>query len=506
MKLFNYTIILVFTVILFTACIKPVEDIDLPITSISKEAIDLYKDAWYYWDQGEGLTGWRLMGQALELDPDFILANLFMPTNDPNKWNLYRDRAKANSSNGNEYEKLAVKMWIADREGRSIDYINLCKDLVSKYPNSSQSYVILGDAYTEINDFDNAITNYKKALDINPNKYQAWNGLALHHVTVGNNTMLPKKKQSKELAIKYANGLIKSRPKAPYSYQIKGNIERQHNDMEAARLHYEKMVEVAEKKESSSLGAGYNLIAHTYLFGGDYKQARKNYETAASRSPNKYSKISYGEFGVWSYLYEKDYNGAIKAANTLDQEVDERDFSKTENLGYKASNEFTRFIAHAYNQNKNGAFDAMQNNFRIRKESLSLNKNKDDVTLRNFNTFNSWMESWYYVLFNETEDARNSLETLYNLVKDLQNPDALDGYNSLNGMISLADGNADEALDYFKNIEKENNVYYAYYKGLALEEVGRNDEAQEIFRFLSNWNFQGWEPALVRDLAIQKVN
>ena len=116
---------------------------------------------------------------------------------------------------------------------------------------------MLGDAYTGVKDFDNAIANYEKALDINSSQYLAWAGLVKHQVTVGGNTMLPKNKQSKKLALKYADGLVKTRPEAPFSYQIKGNIERQYSDMEAARVQYEKMIEVAEKT-----GERQNLPLH----------------------------------------------------------------------------------------------------------------------------------------------------------------------------------------------------------------------------------------------------
>jgi tetratricopeptide (TPR) repeat protein len=505
MRLFDYRTILSVAILLIVGCSKST-DVDLPITSTSEEAKKLYKEAWYYWDQGEGIKGWGLMEEALSIDPDFILANLYVPTNDPNKWREHRDRAKENSKNGNDYEKLAVKMGIAGREGRSTDYINLCKELVSKYPSSSRAYVILGDAYTELEDFDNAIANYEKALDINSSQYLAWTNLVKHQVTVGGNKMLPKNKQSKKLALKYANGLVKTRPDAPFSYQIKGNIERQYSDMEAARVQYNKMIEVAERTESTSLGAGYNLVAHTYLFSGDYQKSRENYEMAASRSPSKYSKISYGEFGVWSYLYENDYDGAVKALDKLDQKVDDQNFSESEVLNYKASNQFTKFIAHSYNQNKSGAYDALQANWSLRQERLSLNKSEDEVSQRNYETFNAWTESWYYVLFAEYSEAQKSLEKLYTIVKDLQSPGALDGYNSLSGMVSLFSGDPKKAVSYFENIEKENNVYFAYFKALALEAVGENEKAQEIFRFLANWNFQGWEPALVRGLAKDKVN
>ena len=86
---------------------------------------------------------------------------------DPNKRKNYRDRAIANKNNGSEAEKLRVDIYVADRDGRLIDVINFSKELVNKYPNSSEAYTILGNAYTAVQDFDKAIVQYNKALTIN---------------------------------------------------------------------------------------------------------------------------------------------------------------------------------------------------------------------------------------------------------------------------------------------------------------------------------------------------
>ena len=56
MKLFNCKIILPLVFLLITGCSQST-DVDLPITSSSEAAKELYKKAWYYWDQGEGLKG-----------------------------------------------------------------------------------------------------------------------------------------------------------------------------------------------------------------------------------------------------------------------------------------------------------------------------------------------------------------------------------------------------------------------------------------------------------------
>ena len=110
-------------------------DVELPLSSTNEEAVKLYRGAQSAWAENNGPKGRDMMEKALSLDPDFILANLYVPTNDPNKWQEYRDKAKLNSANGNDHEKLSVNLWVAAREGRSDDYINLCKQLATHKPN-----------------------------------------------------------------------------------------------------------------------------------------------------------------------------------------------------------------------------------------------------------------------------------------------------------------------------------------------------------------------------------
>jgi tetratricopeptide (TPR) repeat protein len=506
MQITRKLITLLMLLIYAGGCNQKSTDVELPLSSNNEEALKHYSDAQYWWAQGEGNRGRESMEKALGADPNFILANLYVPTGDPNKWKEYRDRAKQNGNNGNDYEKLSIKMWEANREGRSMDVIGLCKELVSKYPNSSGAYVELGNAYTSIEDFDNAIDNYNKALKINPKSYLAWRGLASHQITFGGNSLLPKDKQSKSLALKYTKGMVRSRPNAPFSYQAQGNVERQYGNMKNAGKHYKKMIEVAEETNATTLGNGYNLLAHTYLFSNDYDNARKNYQLAYEKAPFDVSKYGFGEFGLWSYLFEQDYEGALIAADELEIKLSDLDLSKAQMLDRKANLQFNRFLAYAHNKNKSSAYSAMKANWKIRSDRMGISKTKDEVAQGNYIIFNTWMESWYYILFNDNDKAKKSLDKLYGMVKNFQDPGTLDGYNGLSGMMNYLSGNYDKALDHFKSIEKENNLYFSYWKALTYEATGENNKAQEIFEFLANWNFQGWEPALVRSLAKNKLS
>ena len=125
-------------------------DVPLPITSTDAKALELYNQGYNLLIQNEWLEAKNLFEEALTIDPDLILANLFISETDPNKRKNYRDHAIANKNNGSEAEKLRVNIYVADRDGRLKDVVNFSKELVNKYPNSSEAYTILGNAYTAV--------------------------------------------------------------------------------------------------------------------------------------------------------------------------------------------------------------------------------------------------------------------------------------------------------------------------------------------------------------------
>ena len=74
------------------------------------------------------------------------------------------------------------------------------------------------------------------------------------------------------------------------------------------------------------------------------------------------------------------------------------------------------------------------------------------------------------------------------------------------GKIKKAKIKFEKALDYFGDrITPSNNIYYSYFKALALKAIGRADEANGIFEYIANFNFLGWEPGLTRNLSINEL-
>ena len=497
--------VIVSTILLTIFSCTTSTDAPLPITSASEEALELFKRGYFHQSQNEWYEAKGLYEQALSLDPEFILANLYVPETDPNKRKAFRDRAIANKNNGNEAEKLRVEIYVANRDGRLMDVVTVSKELVNKYPNSSEAYVVLGNAYTSVRDFDNAISQFNKALKINPDQYRAWRSLAAHQVNIGNNILLPKSRQTKALALKYTKGMVKSRPKAPFSYQLQANVERQYSDFAAAKPLYQKMVDVAEETGSSMKGSAYNVFAHNYLFDGDSKTARENYDKAIALSKTPLAVVNLTFYKLQAYLFQNDYEGALRVAQDLDSKLNTLGFSEASLYQQKARVEFMRFIAYANNQQKEEAFTALSARKNYATAAMSLME-IDEVIQRNFDSFNAQMEAWHYILFGEYDKAEEQLKKLYPIASKIQSPSALDDYNALSGMVRLFTGDTPGSLSYFnENINPENYQYYAYFKGLALKQAGQEKEAMAIFDYISNYNFNSWEAALVRSLAKKQL-
>ena len=491
------------TALVLSAC-STVEDVALPVTASNDKALEFFNEAVFHVRQGEWQEGRDSFQSALRIDPNFVMANLWGWTEDPIQTRKYRETAVSNKDNVSDAERIRVEMWEAGRDGKSSKKLELAKELVNKYPQSSEAYVDLGSVYSEQYKLDEAIKAYEDAIKINSDNYDAWRELAKFHIVVGNNVMLPKDRQDKSKAIKYAEEMLRVRPKAPNAHQFRANIERQHSNFEEANKLYQKMVDVCNETGSTAKSTALIISAHNLLFSGQLENSMTRYDEAIAISSTPQTAHNLKLYkAVANLFYDKYYNG-LDVLDEMIKDVGETSTSKQAVNQNTAQIYWNKMMMQGHNQQKSEAFKSLAKFKEYRKRNLDMNEKLD---VDGYNATNYAMEAWMHTLFGDYDKAKSLLAKHYDIAKTWESAGAFDNYNGIYGMIYVMQGNPKKALEYFDDrIDPGNYQYYSYFKALALKATQKEDEAKEMFKYIANYNFLSWEVGLTRNLAQKELD
>tara|TARA_B100001113_G_scaffold327500_1_gene301103 strand:- start:496 stop:1998 length:1503 start_codon:yes stop_codon:yes gene_type:complete len=495
--------LLLTTALVLSAC-SSVKDVPLPFASTNEKATEFFNKAGYHFDQGEWQEARDNFQSALRVDPNFIMANIWGWSEDPVQTRKYRETAIANKENANDAEKIMIEMLEARRNGKASERLELAKELVNKYSSSSEAHVILGNVYTSQDNLDKAIESYENALKVNPDNYNAWKELAKHHIVIGNNNMLPKDKQDKSKAVRYAEEMLRIRPKAPNAHQFRANIERQHSNFDEANKLYQKMVDVCNETGSTAKSTALIISAHNLLFSGQLNNSMTRYDEAIaiSESPQTAHNLKLYK-AVANLFYDKYYEG-LEVLNEMMKDVSETSASQEAVNRNTAQIFWNRMMMQAHNQQKSEAFKSLNQWKKYRKIDLDMDNER---AVNVYNATNYAMEAWMHTLFGDYNKAKSLLAKHYEIAKTWESAGAFDTYNGIYGMVYVMQGNPSKALEYFDDrIDPGNYQYYSYFKALALKATQKEEEAKAIFEFIANYNFLSWEVGLTRNLAQKELD
>ena len=495
-KLFNVIFI---TAFVFSACSKkPV--VELPITTSSPKALKYYKKAMLSKQVGDGFEKRQYLDSALALDPKFVMALDRYESLDPIKKREQREMAKSLQNTVTDAEQLMLKIRHAYREGNMDDALENAKKLVENYSDTYESYVWLGQVQSDRYELDDATKTLKKSIELNPDSYEAYSLLMGHHISAGDQVMLPEEKRDIELGVKYSDELIRIRGDHGFPYHFKANVYRQLGEFEKAKPLYEKSIQ--KRKGLSSEATAFLVSGHNFMFGGDLKTARERYAKAIklTKTPNDWFNLNY--YLLVSYMFDNDYIGAIEHIDKIEQALESKDFDEVSLLGRKATIHWQKMACYAHNQMEEDAYGALEQNLKFSKTRAGLLD--DENTWRGVLSGEQYKIAWVNVLFGKYEEAKKNLAKLKEMQEKRNDPTAMYGYYGLTGMTHLMEGNYQEAVDNF-NIGDETNIYFNYFKGLSLKAAGQEERAIKTFQDLAKINFSAWEIAIVKRLAQKQL-
>jgi len=495
-KLFNVIFI---TALVFSACSKK-QVVELPITTSSPKALEFYKKAMLSAQVGDDFEKRQHLDSALFLDPGFVMALDRYESLDPIKKREQREKAKSLQSTVTNAEQLILHIRNAYRSGNMDDALTNAKKLVTDYSNAYEPYVWLGAVQSDRHELDEAIKSLKKAIELNPDCYQANNILMGHHISAGTQVMLPEEKRDIELGMKYGDQLIRIRGDHGYPYHFKANVYRQLGEFEKAKPLYEKSIQ--KRKGLSSEATAYLVSGHNFMFSGDLKIARERYAKAIGLTKTNNDWFNLNFYLLVSYMFDNDYIGAIEHIDKIEQALESKDFDEVSLLGKKATIYWQKMVCYAHNQMEEDAYSALEQNLKL--STMRAELLKDENTWRDTRSGEQYRTAWVNILFGKYEEAKKNLAALKEMQEKRNDPTAMYGYYGLMGMTRLMEGNYQEAVNNFNN-GNENNIYFNYFKGLSLRAADQEEQAIKTFQDIAKINFSNWNIAIVKRLAQKQL-
>ena len=245
----------------------------VPITTTSEEA------------RKEFLTGRdlseRLLGQeslqhfdkAIALDPEFASAELARANNSPTTKEFFEYQKKAVSlasktSNG---EKLLILASEAGANGVTEIQKEYLEQLATAYPNDERAQFALGNYYFGQQEFDQALTHYKKSAELAPNYSQVYNLLGYCYRQKGDFT-------NSEASFKKYVELI---PNDPNPYDSYAELLLKMGRYDDSIAQYQKALSIDPHFNPSRFG-----ISADYTYSGKPQEAAAELQTMADQARN----------------------------------------------------------------------------------------------------------------------------------------------------------------------------------------------------------------------------
>ncbi|MFA7274239.1 MAG: tetratricopeptide repeat protein [Crocinitomicaceae bacterium] len=262
----------------------------------------------YYFNSKQEAKGISTLEDLAKADPEngrvhLFLADVYRQKGETEKY--YPELKKAFLGQGVDDDtktKVLLSLQSPKMDPRAME---LAEIFVAENPESAKAHSILGDYYLEMEKDDEALVQYKKALEFEKNAQSLWNQVMI---------MEYQTQKFQELAEDSKEGL-KYFPNAPSFYLLNGvgNIQTKKYDEAIAILEIGQELVVNDKP---LLGEFYGQLGEAYFGKKDLKKGNESYTKAMEKDP--YSTLLMNNYAFRLASEKLDLNkaeGLIKKAN-----------------------------------------------------------------------------------------------------------------------------------------------------------------------------------------------
>jgi tetratricopeptide (TPR) repeat protein len=177
LKAYALLLSMVFFMLLLIGCGATQEEGKIPITTKSGEAKEDFLQGRDLFEKLRGQDARPFFEKAIAEDEDFAMAYLFRSFVMPSVKEFWQNLNKAKELIGgvSEGERLWILGVEAGASGLPMKQREMYKQLVEEYPNDERAHNLLGNNYFGQEQYEQAIAEYQRAIQINPNFSQPYN-------------------------------------------------------------------------------------------------------------------------------------------------------------------------------------------------------------------------------------------------------------------------------------------------------------------------------------------
>jgi superkiller protein 3 len=449
----------------------PTETGKIPITTTSDEARQLFLKGRDLSESLQGQESLQLFDEAVKKDPNFAMGYIYLAFGQPSVQGFFDNlnKAKALADKVSEGEKWYILSTEALAYGLPDKQKEYCQKLVGAFPNDERAHNLLGDYFFGQQQWEFAIKEYNRAVEINPNFSPAYNQLGYCYRSLGDYT------KAEEAFRKYV-GLV---PDDPNPYDSLAELLMKMGKYDSSIEEYQRALSKNPHFVSSFVGMASDLNLE-----GNHLEARaglqKLYDIARNDGERRMALLA----TVVSFVDEGNLDEALK---TLDQQ-----YALAEKMHDAAAKSGDLILMGNILEEKGDADQAMQKYVKsvevVEKSNLS---EEVKVNTRRFQLYNAGRIALMKKDFPSAKAHAENFDKQVEAVRDLNQ---IRYAHELNGIIALDEMQYDKALGELQRANQQ-DPYNWYRMALAYQGKGDRAKAKECclkaagFNALNNLNY-----------------
>ena len=293
---------------------KPAAPAQLPITSKSPEAIDHFKKGRDLFDNSRFPEAAQEFDQALKLDPDFVMADVYKATSTPGTEGLKElERVSAKAAQLSKPEQLVVAATLAGRQNDFAKAEELWKEAAEAVPGDWRVQMGRGLQLFTAEKYADAIDALNKATALNPKAGPAYNMIGYSHLFA--NESGP--------AVEAFQKYVSLSPNEPNPQDSLGEALMADGKFADAEAAFRKAIAL-----SPAFAISWDGVAYTKFYTGDWAGGKQAVAKEREIGPRPIDRIAADRLGAFALLAEgktadglKQFDAIVKSSDASANDI-----------------------------------------------------------------------------------------------------------------------------------------------------------------------------------------